>query len=57
MSDLQSDPKDATFVKYPKNSVHYLYAQYIHDQCDILDKHVPLLSRLTQKDCDLSDSY
>ena len=44
MSDLRSDLENTYFVKTPANSVVDLYDQYIHDLCDILNKHAPLVS-------------
>ena len=50
MSGLYSDVKYIPFVKYSDNSVGDLYEQYVHDFSDVLDRHVPLVSRLTRKD-------
>ena len=58
MSNFHSDLKDTSFVKSPAKAVVNLYEQHVHDLADILDWHVPLVSRLTKKDsvdC-LSDS-
>ena len=49
MSDLHSDLKNIPFVKSPANSVDDLYEQYVHDLGNVLDRHVPLVSRLTRK--------
>ena len=50
MSDFHSDLKDISFVKSPANAVVDLYDQYVHDLVDVLDRHAPLVSRLTKKE-------
>ena len=49
MSDFQSDLKDNSVVKFPANTVVNLYEQYVHDLADVLDRHTPLVSKLTKK--------
>ena len=48
MSDFRSDLKDTPFFKSPANAVVNLYEQYVHDLVDVLDRHAPLVSRLTK---------
>ena len=50
MSDFCSDVRDTSFVKSPANTVVDLYEQYVHDLADVLDRNVPLLSRLAKKE-------
>ena len=59
MSDLCSNLKSTCFIKPPANAVVDLYKQYVHDLGDVLDRHTPLVSRLTKKDSAAwwSDSY
>ena len=59
ISDLRSDLKNTSFIKSPANAVVYLYEQYVHNFGDVLDRHAPLVFRLTKKDSVnwLSDSY
>ena len=58
MSDLPSNLKKTSF-KSLANALVLLYEQYVHGQDDVLDRHAPLVSRLTKKDSAdwLSDSY
>ena len=46
-------------MKTPANAVVDLYEKCVHDLADVLDRHAPLVSRLTEKDSAdwLSDSY
>ena len=48
MSDFSSDLKDNSFVKSPANAVVNLYEVYVHDLSDVLDRHAPLVCRLTK---------
>ena len=48
MSDLCSDLKNISFVKSPANDVVDLYEKYVYDLGDVLDRHAPLVSRLTK---------
>ena len=59
MSDFSSDLKNTSFVKSPADTVVDLYEQYVHDLGNILDRHAPLISRLTKKDSAdwMSDDY
>ena len=50
ISDFCSDLKNASFVKSPVDAVVDLYEQSVHDFCNALDRHVPLISRLAKKD-------
>ena len=50
MSDLCPDLKNTSFDKFPPNAVVDVYAQYVHDLVDVLDRHTLLVSRLTYKD-------
>ena len=59
MSDFHADLKNTSFIKSPADAVVDLYDQYIHDLGNVLDRHAPLISRLTKKDyvdC-MSDAY
>ena len=58
-SDFCSDLKNTSFVKSPADSIVDLYEQYAHDLGNVLDKHAPVISRLTKKDSAnwLSDDY
>ena len=59
MSDFCSDLKNTSFVKSPADAVVDFYEQYAHDLGNVLDRHAPLISRLTMKGCEdwLSDDY
>ena len=59
MSDLYSDLKKNFLCQTPANDAVDLYEQYVYDLGDVLDRHEPLVSRLTKKDSAywLSDSY
>ena len=59
MSDLRLDLKNISFVKPPVDAVVDLYEQYVHDLSNVLDRHAPLISRLTKKDSadQMSDDY
>ena len=59
MSDFRSDLKSTSFVKSPADAVVNLYEQYVHDLGNALDRHAPLISRLTKKDSEdwMSDEY
>ena len=59
MSDFRSDIKNTSFVKSPADAVVDLYEQYVHDLGYVLDRHAPLISRLTNKDSTdwMSDDY
>ena len=57
MFDFRSDLKNTSFIKYPAKAVVDLYEQHVNDFVDVLDRHTPLLSRLTESYCGLSDSY
>ena len=59
MSDFRSDLKNTSFVKSPADAVVDLYEQYVHDLGNVLDRHAPLISRLTKKDFSdwTSDDY
>ena len=59
MSDFRSDLKNTSFVKSPADSVVDLCEQYICDLGNVLDRHAPLISRLTTKDSAdwMSDDY
>ena len=50
MCIFRSDLKNTSFIKSPANAVVDLYQQYVHDLVDVLDKHIPLISRLKKKD-------
>ena len=50
MSDIRSDLKNTSFVKSPADAVADLYEQYVHDLGNVLDRHTPLISRITKKD-------
>ena len=59
MSDFRSDLKNTSFVKSPADAVVDLNEHYIRDLGNCLDRHAPLISRLTNKDsadC-MSDDY
>ena len=55
----RSDLKYTSFIKSPADTVVDLYEQYVHDLGNVLDRHAPLLSRLTKKDFAdwMSDAY
>ena len=57
MSEFRSDLKNTSFVKSPADAV--LYEQYIHDLGNVLERHEPRISRLTNKDSAdwMSDDY
>ena len=59
MSDFRSDLKNTSFVKSPADVVVDLYEQYVHDLGNVLDRHAPLISRVTKKDSAdwMSDDY
>ena len=59
MSDFRSDLKNTSFVKSPADAVVDLYDQYVHDLSDVLDRHAPLISKLTKKESAdwMSDDY
>ena len=48
MSDFRADLKNTSFVKSPADAVVDLYEQYICDLGNVLDRHAPLISRLTK---------
>ena len=48
MSDFRSDLINTSFVKSPADAVIDLYEQYVYDQGNVLDRHAPLVSRLTK---------
>ena len=50
MSDFCSDLKNTSFVKSQADAVVDLYEQYVHDLGNVLDRHAPLISRMTNKD-------
>ena len=50
MSDFRSDLKITSFIKSPAVAVVDLYEQYVHDLGNVLDRHAPLIARLTKKD-------
>ena len=50
MPDFCSDLKNTYFVKSTADAVVDFYEQYVHDLGNVLDRHAPLLSRLTKKD-------
>ena len=47
MSVFRSDLQNTSFINFPANAV---VEQYVHDLTVVLDNHVPLVSRLTNKD-------
>ena len=51
--------KNTSFVKSPADAVVDLYDQYVHDLSDVLDRHAPLISKLTKKESAdwMSDDY
>ena len=59
MSDFRTGLKNTSFVKSPADAVVHLYQQYVHDLGNVLDRHAPLISRLTNKDSAdwMSDDY
>ena len=59
MSDFCSDLKNTSFVKSPADAVVDLYEQYVCGLGNFLDRHAPLISRLTNKDSAdwMSDDY
>ena len=59
MSDFLSDLKNTSFVKSPADAVVDVYEQYIRDLGNVLDRHTPLISGLTNKDSAdwMSDDY
>ena len=59
MPDFCSDLKNTSFVKCPVDAVVDLYEQYVYDLGNVLDRHAPLISRLTKKDSEdwMSDDY
>ena len=59
MSDFHSDLRNTSFLKSPDDAVGDLYEQYVHDLSNLLDRHAPLISRLTKKDSAdwMSDDY
>ena len=59
MSDFRSDLKNTSFVRSPADAVVDLYEQYICDLGNVLDRHAPPISRLTNKDSAdwMSDDY
>ena len=59
MSDLRSDLKNTSFVKSSADAVVDLYEQCVRDLGNVLDRHAPLISRLTNKDSAewMSDDY
>ena len=50
MSDFRSDLKNTSFVKSPADAVVDLYEQYVHYMGNVIDRHAPLISVLTNKD-------
>ena len=48
MSDLRSDLQNSSFVKSPADAVVNLHEQYVHYLGTVLDRHTPLISRLTK---------
>ena len=58
MSDFCSNLKNTSF-KSPTDAVVDLYEQYVHDLGNVLDRHAPIISRLTKKDSAdwMSDAY
>ena len=50
MPDLRSDLRETPCVKPLANGACNPYEQYEHDLNDILDKHSPLVYKLTKKD-------
>ena len=59
MYDVRSDLKNTSFVKSPADDVVDLYEQYVCDLGNVLGRHPPLISRLTNKDSTdwMSDGY
>ena len=59
MSDFCSELKISSFVKSPDDAVVDLNEQYVHHLGNVLDRHAPLISRLTNKDSAdwMSDDY
>ena len=59
MSDFRSNLKNTSFVKSPADAVVDLYEHYIRDLGNVLDRHAPLIARLTNKDSAdwMSDDY
>ena len=57
MSDFRSDLKNTSFIKFP--AAVDLSEQYVHDLGNVLDRHAPLISRMTMKDSadGMSDAY
>ena len=49
MPDFCSDLKNTSFVKCPADAVVDLYEQYVCDLGNVLDRHAPLISRLTER--------
>ena len=49
MSDFRTDLTNTSFIKSPADAVVDLYEQYVHDLGNVLDRHAPLISRLTKK--------
>ena len=49
MSDICKDLTNTSFIKSPADAVLDLYEQYAHDLGNVLDRHAPLISRLTKK--------
>ena len=47
MSDFRSDLKNTSFVKSSAVAVVDSYEQYVCDLGNVLDRHAPLVSRLT----------
>ena len=59
LSDFRSDLKNTSFVKSPTDTVLDLYEQCIHDLGNVLNRHAPVISRMTKKDSSdwMSDVY
>ena len=51
MFDLHPDFQNTSFIKSPADAVVDLCEQYVHDLGNVLDKHAPLVSRLTKIGC------
>ena len=58
MCDFCSDLENTSFIKSPADAVFDL-EQCVHDLGNVLDRHAPLISRLTKKDSAdwMSDAY
>ena len=59
ISDFHSALKNTSFIKSPTVAVVDLYEQYVYDLGNVVDRHTPLISRLTKKDSAawISDDY